>query len=56
VGDLPVPADYDGDGKVDVGAYRPSEGAWYIQTTGNGFKGAVFGAPNDKPTPNFFIP
>lgn len=31
-GDIPVPADYDGDGAAEITIWRPSNGNWYIST------------------------
>lgn len=36
-GDLPVPGDYDGDGKTDLAIFRPSTGQWFVLTSQSNF-------------------
>ena len=46
-GDVPVPADYNGDRSTDVAVYRPSTGTWYVRNQMT----VQFGQPGDRPVP-----
>lgn len=48
------PFDYDGDGRTDHSVFRPSQGAWYVQKSQQGFFGMLFGFASDKIAPADF--
>jgi hypothetical protein len=35
--DVPVPADFDGDGRTDIAVWRPDTGEWFVLYSGAGF-------------------
>lgn len=48
-GDVPVPGDFDGDGKTDFSIFHPSDGSWQVLQSSNGASyGFQFGVNTDK--------
>ena len=45
--DVPVPADYDGDGTAERAVYRPEFGGWYVEDEATVF----YGLGTDTPLP-----
>src|SRR5262249_54868736 len=50
--DVPIPADYDGDGRADPATYRPAISEWFLLQSSAGPRNQAFGAANvDIPVP-----
>lgn len=46
--------DFDGDGKADVGIFRPDTGIWHLNSSTSGYSATAFGANGDQVIPADF--
>ena len=49
--DVPVPADYDGDGRADLAIFRPATATWYLLRSKAGPARMTFGVPGGQALP-----
>jgi hypothetical protein len=56
--DIPVPGDYDADGRTDIAIWRPSaiQGVfWILKSSNGGLANYQFGLDQDAPAANFAV-